>query len=437
MNRNAGTIVLDLDGRMLAGSGSRLRTVPSLSEVPGDKWVISDFDGAEPAVITVEAKAAFAGSVAEQELRRSGEVETGGSFHPHRVRRRGDRASEVFGSIVPSGARIQQECEQDAEDSCVLGFPLHAAFVQALEALRPRRPVALLLVRDRQVDVIVGDRNRTYGAFRSVAPRGTDARDGMAGPVRVEIGRIARETGVEVAELHWGWVLADAAAKAPGWIDELAAELGVKARQLPTARIRVDDRSHWSVLPAMVRRLGGASSAASQAQVNLWRMNLVLPRVAMIMLVLTGLAAWSAWEDHSALQRLNAEIHFTEQSLSSAPRQVAEVDVGVYEERLDLAEALVKARSAPPLRDVVLDVASAAEGRDTYFNSMKVEYGLDSVMLTLGGQTNKRNGADPMPTYTAFMDALREKGYGLVDSDLNTGTAALSFSTRLEKGTDQ
>jgi len=433
MNRQASTIVLDVAGMLLAGRGNRLRRIAALSDVPGDKWVVSDFDGADPVVVTVEAKPAFAASVAEQELRRSGDLDTGGSLVVHRVRRRGERASEVLGTLVPPGVEIQRQCDLQADEACVLAFPIQAVFARALDALRPRRPLALMVIGDRHADVLVGDQGRTYGAFRSSLAR-TSAGDTatLVPTIRMELQRIERECGIRLGELRWGCLLADTGSPPAAWVGTLAEDLGIPARRLPASRLRVDGETKLSVLPGMIRRLGPSASSSSRSQVGLWRMNFALPRVAVAMLVLTGFAAWSLYEDSVAVNRMDAEIRVLEGALH-APEAVAQFDSERFEERLSLAEGLIRAGAVPPLRSVMADVAEAAEGRDTYLRDLRVEYADRAISVALSGRTNKRGGADPMPTYTAFMDALRGRGYAVVESDLNTGTEALSFSTRLTK----
>ena len=78
MRNLAREFIVELDDERYRLSGRKLEPVTNISEVEGDKWIVSDFDGAVPQVMTVDAPLKYVDAVIEKRLRESGAL-VGGS----------------------------------------------------------------------------------------------------------------------------------------------------------------------------------------------------------------------------------------------------------------------------------------------------------------------------------------------------------------------
>ncbi len=81
-------------------------------------------------------------------------------------------------------------------------------------------------------------------------------------------------------------------------------------------------------------------------------------------------------------------------------------------------------------------MSGAARDRATALSEVEVEYLEDSVVVALRGRTEKSAGTDSMASYNRFIAALRQDGYLLSESELDTDTRLIDFSMRLERRID-
>jgi len=411
--------------------GRRLRRIGSVQDLRGDKMVFTDFEGSVPQVATSEARGRYAHAVIEKELREAGDIEAGGRLFPLLLRRRGQRTTELLYIAAPPPGGVEKDVERDHHDSDYLLFPVQRLLSDALVRLKPRRPVAVLLIRDGWIDVLVGDRRMLYGAFGvSTAGSGADAQRttrSMENALRA----IERDNNIEVRRLQCLKLLVRADADL-GWLDELARERRARCVTPRAARVRVDGGKYESSELKQLLRMSPDRSCSPRSEIIDYRANAALPWAAAAMLALCGTALWFLVDRHTTAAQLESRIAALSSSIdaSVAGAPAAKPEYQVY---LDTAANLAYARSIPGLREVLGNILGAARDRRTALKELTVKYDQDHVLLTISGETDKTTGDDGMAHYHRFVAELRRRGYALYGSELDTGPRRIAFSMQLRR----
>ena len=190
MKRLSPSVILELDDRRYRLAGRRLEPISDAETVEGDKWIVSDFEGATPQVMTVDSPIRYVDAVIEKRLRESGALIGGSRVLTFRKRRRGSRATEAYFVSVPGALYARYAAAAEDDDEHRLLFAVPALLSRELDSLRSKRPVAIVFAHDRHVDVLVGDVRRTYGAFRASWHRASADRQRLIENLRDGLRRI-------------------------------------------------------------------------------------------------------------------------------------------------------------------------------------------------------------------------------------------------------
>jgi hypothetical protein len=434
VKRIARQFVLEWDDHRYRLTNRELRSVPSLAEVSGDKWVVSDFEGAIPQVMTVDAPMKYVDAVIEKRLRESGALVGGGRVLVLRKHRRGSRATEALFVPVPSGlyARYAASAEDDEYHQPL--FALHMLLSRELDRLRSKTPVALLLIHDRHADVVVGDARRTYGAFRASWHRSGGGRARLIENLVNGLRSIEQEHNIRVKNLNCHFWLLEQREDAD-WTGELAKALEVPLVQADLKPIQLDGQRHLSSVPALLANLAITDSVSTPTQKASSLAQDAIPwaAAAFASIALVSLAATFYWSQRSG--ELTAEAVAIENSLLP-PEPAPAVLKAAYEKPLALADMLGRAQISPSVQRVLAEISASVSGHVT-FTEVSIEYPDDRpvVALTLIGQSEKSPDSNKgVPALNTFIDALRQRGYTLVSSELQSDINAFSFLAKLERG---
>lgn len=431
MSNRTKQFVLELDDECYCLRGDRLESIGSGTEVTGDKWIVSDFEGATTQVMTVDAPIRYVAAVIEKRLRESGALIAGGRVLICRKHRRSSRATEAFFVNVPSALYAKYAAAADDDDSHQPLFALPMLLSRELESLRSKKPVVVLLVHDRHVDTLVGNARRTYGAFRASWHRsGGDTRnliENLANGLR----RIEQENNIKLKNIHCHYWLLEHRDDAE-WTQELADEMGIPRVQAKLCRLEAEESRYYSSVPSLLAKLSISDSVSTPTQKSLYRAQAIMPwaMAALVVISLLALARTFGWNQQT--RSLVAESAIIEDSLVP-PEPEPEVLKAAYEEPLALADTLGRAQIVPPLESVLAQMSASVSNRMT-FDEVVIEYPEDKprVTLKLIGRSEKLGDGEGVPTFNAFLAALRHRDYVVVNSELKMAVNDFSFLVQLE-----
>lgn len=423
--------ILSLDNSQYELAGRSLRGITSVADLDGDKMVFSDFEAAVPQIATVDSGGKYAHAVLEKQLRESGEIEAGGRLIVLLARNRGQRTTELLYITTPPVHGVESELERDHEEYQYLLFPVQRLLSDALQALAPRRPIAIMLVSDRHVDVLVADKRALYAAFRISALRaGADA-ELLSHNLQNALQAVEREFNIQIQKFHCLHLLTPANVDF-GWIEALADARNIGCKTPRRMKVKVDDEPYFSSVLGQLRGMKAGSSCSPRTVITNYYANQALPWAAAALLACCALALFVLLGRQQEAGRLSAEIAALSSQLDA---RLAGVPAGTpdYQPYLHIAGRLAYARSIPSLREVLGNVSSAAQDKATAIDEVQVDYQKDKVVVTLKGHTDKAQGSDSMAFYNRFISDLRTQGYALSKSDIDTETRQIDFKMRLDR----
>lgn len=433
MKNRSAQFILELDDKRYRLHRNQLLPVTTVSEVKGDKWIISDFEGAIPQVMTVDSPTKYVDSVLEKRLRDNGSLIGDGRVMVLRKHRRGSRATEAFFVAVPSAlyASYAASAEDDPRQQLLFAFPMLLG--RELERLHSKKPLVVIFIHDRHVDVVVGDTNRTYGAFRASWHRSGEDKSNLIENLVNGLRRIEHENSIKIKNIqcHF-WMLASV--RDADWTKGLAELMGIPMVQAKLHALQHDGNRYYSSIKRLLANLTVADSVSAVVQKNLYRAqnSMSWAAAALLGIVLVALGATFSWTQRS--NQLLAESAIIQQSLLP-PDPAPAVLKAAYEKPLALADTLGRAQISPSVQKVLAEISASVSGRVT-FNEVIVEYPENDPMisLTLKGQSENTADSKGITDYNSFIAALRQRGFKMVDSQLKTDIDAFSFKVKLERG---
>ena len=424
-------VILSLDNAVYELGARSLRGIASVADLGGDKMVFSDFEAAVPQIATVESGGKYAHAVLEKQLRESGEIETGGRLIVLLTRNRGQRTTELLYITTPPIHGVESELERDHEDYQYLLFPVQRLLSEALVTLKPRRPVAIMLLGEQHIDVLVADRRALYAAMRISTMRAGGSTDLLSQNLESALEGVERDFNFEIQGFHCLYLLTPAGADFD-WIEALAKTRRIPCKTPRRTKVKVDDAPYFSSTLGQLRGMNASNSCSPREVVSNYYANTALPWVTAALLACCAVALLVLLARRHEASALNGEIAAMSSELNS---RLAGAPTGKpdYKPYLDTAGRLAYARSIPSLTEVLGNVSGAAEDKATAFDEVKVEYKDDKVVVTLKGHTDKSQGSDSMAFYNRFISDLRGKGYALSKSDIDTETRRIDFNLRLDR----
>ena len=428
---SASHLLLELNKSLYSLRGKTLTEVTGIRDLHGDKRVFSDFEGATPDLRTVESTSKFASAVLEKELREMGQIEIGGRVVVLHSRKRGDRATEMLYLASPVRIGLEQDMEREGDSELTLLFPLHKLLSSTLESLSPSAPMAVMMLNQQDLDVIVGDKRNIYASFRISAFHGFTDIERLSSNLNSALNEVERENNISIKKIHVIHVLM-MDAKADRWISAVASSRKIPCKLQKTTKIKISGNTAYSSVLSKLQQMKPKDSCSSPGVIAEYAMNQYLPlaSVAMAACCVAAIGAFLYFQLQATL--LRAEVETLQAQLQS---KVNQVPTGVIDVSgaLGTAEQLFYARNMPSLRNVIAEVSSAAKSRSTQIQSVEVEYLPERVSIVLKGDTDKSQQGDSMQHYSHFISALREAGYDLSDSDLNTDPNTIRFEMQLDQ----
>ncbi len=432
MTNTMNQFILELDDHRYQLKGNKLVILGETDPVDGDKWIISDFEGAAPDVITVDSPMRYVDAVIEKRLREKGALVGGGRVLILRKHRRGSRATEAYYVAVPAALYAKYASAAVDDESHQLVFPLHGLLARGLGDLRTRKSAAILLVHDRHVDILVGDNHRTYGAFRASWHRSGEDKSKLIENITNGLRGIEHENNIRINKLHSHYWLVEQP-KDTAWMRKISSDLDVTMVQPKFKKLIHQGKNFYSSVPTLLKKLSATDSISTPGQKYGYRAQQLMPwaAAAMIVISLGAAAATLYWKDQA--RNFMVESAIIQGSLT-LPEPGPAVLKAAYEKPLELANTLGRAQISPSIQNLLAELSASVSNKLT-FDEIAVNYPDDKshIELTLVGQSEKPEDDDGVATFNIFLSALRQRGYTLVNSELKTDVNNFYFLVRLER----
>lgn len=435
-------LIFNIDDELYSLRGGRLSEINNVSDVTGDKWVISDFQGAAPQVLRVDAPVKYAEPVMERRLRQLGELAGAGRVLCHFKRKVTSNMSEAFITAVSADVFNAFEVAAENDNNSTLLFSTNALIMSALKKLKPKKPAAILFAHGSHVDLAVGDSGNVYGAAR-VSTYGEEGdteelRDNVVNAIRT----IEQDKQISVTQVHlYHWMVRDT--RSIEWVRDAAKQLDASCYIAAPEKLAVGDVTYFSSAPYLARRLTIADSASNDQQKNNYRAQKAMPWMAFGLIAATVLLAVVTFNWKMKTAGVENEIRITQTGISQnmpsmrAAENSASNDRGLavlkaaYEKPLSMTDGLYWANLTPPIQSVLGQISQAAKGK-IVFNELGIHYPKGKVVLSLNGQVS-RTFENGISHYNSFIASLAGFGYRLTESEVQNKAQGLAIKLKLEK----
>ncbi|MBF0143820.1 MAG: hypothetical protein HQL57_09005 [Magnetococcales bacterium] len=476
-------IVVEVDGRTLHLKRRTAHTVKEMDDLVGDKWLITDFGrGAQPHSLTLDAPVRYAETVAARRLQELGEFQEGGRILCHWKQARDGGKTEMFCTPVPGEAVSGYEDRSRADGFHHLVFSVNSLLYSCLKRHGGAVGTVVLFEHDRHVDFAVGKRGKVLASGRvSAYSADFEARKGLAEAVAEELRGVQERTKVKIEKVvHFAWLVGveeersqatgassgtapsfanfgeetasedtgketgtgwastgtAAISKARGrllnseWVRLLAKGFKAEAEVLKPQVYDLEENQFLvSSISRVVDTLSDSLAINGLLPVWLYRGQRLMPVVALgAWLLITGVYFTGVFFQKSA-NHLQGQITALEDSGFSTSESLPPTPAD-YKEILQFSERLSRLKEVRPVRQVLSDLSFAEKG-EMAFDSVRIEYDkLSRAVVTLSGRIAS-GFAQSSADHEAFLNAIRSKGYEIVDSRFSTDINSLTFNLKL------
>ncbi|MBF0371483.1 MAG: hypothetical protein HQL52_18740 [Magnetococcales bacterium] len=439
-------LVIEMDGQPFHLQGLQLQDIPELASLNQDKWLLTDFQGASPVFMTVEAPARFAEIVARKRLQESGEAEENVRILTHWKRPRGKSSTEIFCTPVKGELFGAYEDRALEDDHHHLFFSTNALLYAVLKHYsRENHTVAVLFEHGRHVDILVGRSGQVSHATRvSSFAASSEAKSTLSDSVAAELLHLMGEHRIRVDEIiHYGWLhqreisaevsTADNGPSDPTqWVRQLAEGMGTDCQVIPMEvhALSGDERLETS-LTSLLAHLDSDLSASSFLDRFRYRAQRWMPWVTLITLfAVAGLFFVGSIYQRQA-DALNQESARFSQ-VSAGLNQAGVLDPA-FKEQVAFVERLHHYRDVPSLQQILLEISQSRSG-PLFLDQVELAYdpqGQAIVVLTGRIETPFMAASQHLDR---FLHALTQHPFSVIDSRLNTDTTHIGFAVKLLRG---
>ncbi|MBF0125945.1 MAG: hypothetical protein HQM02_01930 [Magnetococcales bacterium] len=476
-------LIVDVDGATYLLRRRTAELLETMTSVKGNKWVLSDFGGAPPKFLTVEAPVKYAEIVAQRRLLEMGETGEHARICTHWKRARGKTTTDLFCTVVEGELYSAFEDRAHDDSNHHLLFSVHALLFATLREHSRNKTVLVMFEHDRHVDLLLGRSGQVLASSRaSVYAYSPEARESLAETVGQEIrSMLADVTGKLELMVHFSWLVGEEtegssttghssitgssgfsafgadtrdASTSTGWAatGESAVTLGKEqtrmmsaewahklAKSLDVPLKSLKPRMHdsrgqefvASSLPAALQALTVSDSSSPALDRMQYLAQRSVPLVTFFSLLLVaGLYLGALWLQRQSNLMADETMKLTD-IVSSAAMKVEPVDPG-YQKVVAFTDNLSRLKVAPSLQGILTDVTKSLSGR-IQFDQVVVEYDAQAkAVLTLKGRV-KSGFPQASQEHEAFISSLTSRNYRVLKSDFSTDVMELQFTLKLER----
>lgn len=406
--------ILELDGEIFRRDGENLVQIDDLRDVPGDKWLVTDFQEGMSRVMTVEGPVKYAELLVRRKLQETGEFEEPVDIFTHWKKKRGKTTTDIFFTAVPSRLTHYYMVETGQQEDITLVFALYGLLWDMVCRTGSKAPVAIVFRHQRFAEVLVGSKDQVCFANRCVAfDTEKEQIDTLWETVKSDIEAVEHEQRTTVGKIvHMNWLDAD---ETPHWPEEWQRRLVAADRRT----MQLGETRHGVSLPLVLAAQSAAKSLSAFKEklchyTKRWAPAVNIAMALCVVALLFGLAGYRA--DARALeQRMEAVQKQIGQVQMSMPRETLGDDFDGF---LKFIGQLDRNRNAPSYQQIVDDLTQTALKQLT-LQHLKVDFGSDRLRLELSGEIDApfehAHGG-----YQKFLSQMTARGYRVEESRFET-----------------
>lgn len=406
--------IVELDGELIHRDGENLSQIDDLRDVPGDKWLVTDFQEGMSRVMTVEGPVKYAELLVRRKLQETGEFEEPVDIFTHWKKKRGKTTTDIFFTAVPSRLTHYYMVETGQREDITLVFALYGVLWDMVGRTGSKAPLAVVFRHQRFAEVVVGSKEQVFFANRCVAfDTDKEQIDALWETVKSDIQAVEHEQRTTVSKIvQINWLNAD---ETPHWPEEWQRRLVAADRRT----MQLGETSHSVSLPLVLEAQSAAKSLSAFKEklchyTKRWAPAVNLGMALIVVVLLFGLFGFRA-DARELQQRLEAVQKQIGQVRMSMPREVLGED---FNGLLKFIEQLDRNRNAPSYQQIVDDLTQTAL-KQLGLQYLKVEFGSDRLRLELSGEIDApfehAHGG-----YQKFLSQMTARGYRVEESRFET-----------------
>ena len=419
--------MIELDAELFRLEGNRLISAEDLRQVPGDKWLVTDFQEGMSRVMTVEGPAKYAELLVRRKLQESGEFEEPVTLFTHWKKGRGKNTTDIFFTAVPSRVTRYYLEELKQHDDGVLVFAMYGVLWNLLRRSGLKEPSAVVFRHHRFAEVLVGSEDQVYFANRCVAfDTEKDQINALWATVQSDIETVERDQRIQVSRIvHVNWF---DAGETPSWPQEWQRRLAAA----PQTALHVGDARHAVSWPHALQQQSARHSVSGLKEKLFYYAKCWAPAMNATLAVLTAALVVGTMGLRSSVNHLRQRTARAEEQIDSfqtnVPRQVLDND---FDDLLKFVAEMDRNRNLPSYQQVVDDMTHPSFAILS-LHRLKVEYASDQVRMELAGKIDAPFDK-AHEGYGKFLKRLRALGYRIEESRFETQISTSQIVLKLSR----
>ncbi|MBF0455505.1 MAG: hypothetical protein HQL72_11905 [Magnetococcales bacterium] len=431
MKHGNAPFVVELEGQCYHLSGKRLRSITAVDELRRAKWLLTDFHGAIPRVMSARSTREDAGVVLEKQLRETGELDGPGEVMVHGAKKRDKHEWECLFTSTTRAIFGDYQFASDEDENHRLLFAFPSLLAKAWKMLRPKRPSAILIHHGRHVDLLVADRDHLYDATRVSVSSEEDAEQ-FPHLVQTVLRAAESRCEVQIREITFHYWLSHEPEEF-AWVKTLAEFMQATYTIAPSSLIRINgqEKARTTLLP-LINALEIADSASNRKDRTLFFLHRIEPWLALPLVAGVVFLAFMTLQWRGEAEVLSDEIASLQQRVDSGLAREAKLEMNpAFEKTRGLVETLHRA-SQQPIPDLILRQIYQSSLSQVTFSRVKLDYQGERIVVQLQGRVDKRLGND-VENFNTFVSNMRQEGYTVAESNLQTDVHYLLFNLKLDR----
>lgn len=426
------SVILDLDGSIIDFDGSEYTRVNELAEVQGHKIIMTDYHGATPFAMMINAPEKYVGPVIEKKLLEEGVIEGASKILIHATRSYGPALTHVFFTAVPADVYADYDRSEERDDYHHLVCSLNAALYAQLKDLKAGVVVAGLFVHGRHVDILVMGDDCIHAARRITVFGGHDEhalrRDNIIAVLRA----IEREARITIEYIHVNYHCHESEGSIASSLSE---SMQVDCKDAALEHYMLDGVAYMSSSMAMIAALNVKDLSANMKRSLCYLSWKALPLAASIVFgfALALFAIAMVWQGET--NTLNAEAVKMQSSFEQDKASLKSLkvihDVPDFQSSLVLAEDMARAQMMPSMQEVLSDLSYASK-QSVLLDHISLIYGSENVRIQVSGKI-KASFAEGIESYSYLISAMQSMGYVLIEKNIGMDMKVNTFMVIMEK----
>ncbi|MEO5365063.1 MAG: hypothetical protein H7831_01640 [Magnetococcus sp. WYHC-3] len=477
-------VLVEIDQERFHLKRRSLVRIESPGDVVGDKWLITDFAGASPRHMLLDAPVRYVETLVQRRLQEMGEVGQNARILTHWKKARGKSAAELYFTAVAGDIYRPYEDHAFEDTAQHLVFPLGALLLACLREYGRHRTVAVVFEHARHADYLLGRDGQVLAAGRlSTYADDLEAKGALADSLGEELRTMgtALNRRVEyVVHFSWlrgrgderthatasgltlagsgqtrgwgsantteqqtgtGWLAAmsgqgfsedQARLAAAEWVRAMAGKLEVECLILKPQLLELEGGDY--VITSLHRVLGllhHSLSCSPMGEQWQYASQRLLPAVAAASWLLVGGVYVGGLYLQQETNRIETQRLGVERGVESKVTLPPLPEN--YKEWVTFPYQLSKLRSSPTLGAILADISSARKG-DLSFDRVAVDYDDNAVAsIVLEGRIPVAFEQGSR-LHASFLSALVARGYEVVHTQFATTVSEVSFTVQLKRG---